>query len=463
MALSKINTNQIVDGAVATADIADGLITTAKLADGAVTTAKITDGNISTAKLADDAVTTAKVNPAQTDITSVGTLTALNVSGDIELDGGDFVFNNSGASKDFRIEGDTFSNLFICDGSEDDIGMGLTPTFTSGNGVHLADDFKIGFGAGGNSRPDFQLGYTSSTDRLSLACGFGADDADVQITTGGKIGLGSVGGGAISHNIQIKDNAPEIMMEETGSGGSKRISMGVTSSGTPFINAEQSGGIIDVNLSGDHIARFHNDGIIGQNSDSNSGAQLTAKALGTSNTASQSLILEHETNHFDGTSSYIIARFSSFNRFLVFSNGSTFNASNTYGNISDERLKTDIVDAKSQWDDLKNLKVRNFKKYDTGDLVQLGVVAQEVEKVSPSLIQEVAPSVADVEHNSDFGSIYKDGDDIPEGKKIGDVNEKEKVKAIKYSVLYMKAIKALQEAMERIETLEDKVEALEKS
>ena len=71
MALSKINTNQIVDGAVATADIADGLITTAKLADGAVTTAKV----------ADDAVTTAKVNPAQTDITQVGTLTSFASTG----------------------------------------------------------------------------------------------------------------------------------------------------------------------------------------------------------------------------------------------------------------------------------------------------------------------------------------------------------------------------------------------
>lgn len=81
MALSRINTNQIVDGAVATADIADGLITTAKLADGAVTTAKITDGNISTAKLADDAVTTAKVNPSQTDITQVGTLTSFASTG----------------------------------------------------------------------------------------------------------------------------------------------------------------------------------------------------------------------------------------------------------------------------------------------------------------------------------------------------------------------------------------------
>ena len=37
----------------------------------------------------------------------------------------------------------------------------------------------------------------------------------------------------------------------------------------------------------------------------------------------------------------------------------------------------------------------------------------------------------------------------------------EKVKAVKYSVLYMKAIKALQEAQTRIETLETKVAALE--
>ncbi len=34
-------------------------------------------------------------------------------------------------------------------------------------------------------------------------------------------------------------------------------------------------------------------------------------------------------------------------------------------------------------------------------------------------------------------------------------------KSVKYAVLYMKAIKALQEAMARIETLETKVAALE--
>ena len=34
-------------------------------------------------------------------------------------------------------------------------------------------------------------------------------------------------------------------------------------------------------------------------------------------------------------------------------------------------------------------------------------------------------------------------------------------KTVKYSILYMKAVKALQEAMDRIETLETKVAALE--
>ena len=65
---------------------------------------------------------------------------------------------------------------------------------------------------------------------------------------------------------------------------------------------------------------------------------------------------------------------------------------------------------------------------------------------------------------SEFGTLYEDGDTIPEGKEIGDIKEvKEQVKAISYSVLYMKAIKALQEAMAKIETLETKVKALEEA
>ena len=75
------------------------------------------------------------VDASQTQITSVGTLGSLTVSGavstgaltstgNISFDGGSFVFNDSGADKDFRIEGDTNANLFVADASLDSIGIG---------------------------------------------------------------------------------------------------------------------------------------------------------------------------------------------------------------------------------------------------------------------------------------------------------------------------------------------------
>ena len=63
-----------------------------------------------------------------------------------------------------------------------------------------------------------------------------------------------------------------------------------------------------------------------------------------------------------------------------------------------------------------------------------------------------------VENNPD--ELYTADDVLPEGKNIGDVKEK-MYKTVKYSVLYMKSVKALQEAIAKIEVLETKVAALE--
>ena len=155
-------------------------------------------------------------------------------------------------------------------------------------------------------------------------------------------------------------------------------------------------------------------------------------------------------------------------RLQIQAQGNVQNHDNSYGQISDERIKSNIKDANSQWDDIKSLKVRNFErkddieKYGEGKKVQIGLIAQECETVSPGLVNEQDPSPGDIRVASEFGTLYEDGDTIPEGKEIGDVKEvKEQVKAIGYSVLYMKAIKALQEAQTRIEELETKVKALE--
>ena len=136
-------------------------------------------------------------------------------------------------------------------------------------------------------------------------------------------------------------------------------------------------------------------------------------------------------------------------RMWVLSDGDVQNHDNSYGSTSDERIKQDIKDANSQWDDIKALKVRNFKKNDDvrlyGDKAweQIGVVAQELEESGmDKLVKEYDATDDDIKNNKDI----KEGD---------------KVKTVKYSVLYMKAIKCLQEAMEKIETLETKVTALE--
>ena len=123
--------------------------------------------------------------------------------------------------------------------------------------------------------------------------------------------------------------------------------------------------------------------------------------------------------------------------FQIFTNGNVQNTNNSYTGISDIKLKENIVDASSQWDDIKDLRVRNYNFIEGQTHTQIGVVAQEVETVSPGLVTE---SPDRDEDGNDLGTVTK---------------------SVNYSVLYMKAVKALQEAMDRIETLETKVAQLE--
>ena len=125
-------------------------------------------------------------------------------------------------------------------------------------------------------------------------------------------------------------------------------------------------------------------------------------------------------------------------KFLVADSGNVTNTNGSYGTISDAKMKTDIVDAGSQWADIKAVRFRKFKMKDDPDqIVQLGVVAQELEQTSPGLVEE-----------------HKDTDG--EGNDLGTTT-----KSVKTSVLLMKAAVALQEAMARIEQLEAKVASLE--
>lgn len=112
-------------------------------------------------------------------------------------------------------------------------------------------------------------------------------------------------------------------------------------------------------------------------------------------------------------------------RLQIWADGDVQNHDNSYGALSDANLKQNRTDARDYWEDWKQIQ---FCKYrfksdvaaDENAPYQIGVIAQEIETVFPSLVSED-------EHG---------------------------VKGFKYSVLNVIACKVLQEAIERIEALE---------
>ena len=108
---------------------------------------------------------------------------------------------------------------------------------------------------------------------------------------------------------------------------------------------------------------------------------------------------------------------------------------------SDERLKENVSNADSQWKLFKDLPLQKFKWKDRrhGDNYSHGWIAQEVQKKYPDLVEEVPQPKEDI----DAGL------------------EDEEYLTVKTGIIQRLGLKALQEAMEKIENLEAKVTALE--
>ncbi len=147
----------------------------------------------------------------------------------------------------------------------------------------------------------------------------------------------------------------------------------------------------------------------------------------------------------------------------IYTNGDIQNTNNNYGSLSDLKLKKNISDANSQWDDIKAVSLKNYEfknpEYGTGRM--LGVIAQDLQSISPGLVNETEDvlTVESPVFDDNGAPVFDDnGNQVTEivSNKTG-----ETTLSVKYSVLYLKAIGALQEAMTRIEELEAKVADLE--
>jgi hypothetical protein len=124
-------------------------------------------------------------------------------------------------------------------------------------------------------------------------------------------------------------------------------------------------------------------------------------------------------------------------RMSVRMNGGIYNYSANNSNLSDARLKKDIVPLESYWNKFKAIEMVKFKYIDqTHDDYNIGVIAQQVEAVAPEFI------------DTDWDSENIPEDGIP-------------IKSVYESDLHHATIKVLQEAMAKIEELEAKVAILE--
>jgi len=122
-------------------------------------------------------------------------------------------------------------------------------------------------------------------------------------------------------------------------------------------------------------------------------------------------------------------------RATIRSNGGLANYQSNNVDLSDARTKTDINPLGSYWSKISGLEIVTYKYKDqTHDDLNIGVIAQQVEQIAPEFVDA-----------DGFGETPEDG--IP-------------LKTVYNKDLTFAAIKALQEAMSRIEALEAQVAKL---
>ena len=193
--------------------------------------------------------------------------------------------------------------------------------------------------------------------------------------------------------------------------------------------------------------------------------------------------------HFYGTSSG-----GAVEDIKIYGNGNITNANNSYGALSDLKLKQDVVGCTPKLDKLNQVRVVNYRLKSDPDHKQLGVIAQELEQIFPGMIEE-SPDYIEVKKTrivdvpavfedriisdgsdeivDEDGNVIQEAVDVvteqvevtPATTREEEYTEREATgeftKSVKYSVFVPMLIKAIQEQSAIITAMEARLAALE--
>jgi len=226
--------------------------------------------------------------------------------------------------------------------------------------------------------------------------------------------------GAQSNN----DRPSRLMFLTTGSSDGITERARFTSLG--FSKFTNTGGYYSV------TSPYHEIYSAGSDSDNNQALQIYH--AGTNGTQ-YGLIIRTANDQNDSSRYFLNCAGAGASRAIIYSNGGLANYQSNNSNLCDEREKKNIVSLDSKWDKVKSWELKKFhynEDADTDDL-KYGVIAQQVETLCPEVISD-----------------WKKSEGVTR-------------KGVKEQQMMWMAIKALQEAMIKIETLEAKVQVLEGS
>jgi len=301
--------------------------------------------------------------------------------------------------------------------------------------------------ASSNTAVGYQAAYANTTGQGITAIG---KSVLVANTTGNSnVGVGGTRDGALSGALISNTTGSENVAIGVGAlssntTGSNNVGVGhlagtsITTGSKNTIVGSYSG-----NQSGLNITTSNNH-IVLSDGDGNPRAYWndTGQAIFTATSGTGLSV----TNNFTGNGTPLILTQSATNAFnameirnsgatgvfIVAANGNATNTNNSYGGISDIKLKENIVDATPKLDDLMQVKVRNYNLI--GDnKKQIGVVAQELEQVFAGLVDETP-------------------DRDKEGNDLGTTT-----KSVKYSVFVPMLIKAVQELKAEVDSLKQQL------